>query len=128
MLTPALSAACYRALWLTCNDEFEAARAAFESLLAAAIETGDDGSQAQLTSFLGLLETRAGNWSRADDHLQVAIRLADLMGFAQGSGEKRALLALLEAQRGELETARAVVAEAMTIAEPSGTGSRSPFA
>ena len=120
VLPPALSASCYRALRSMCFDELDGARATLGDLLARADADGDESNQAQLRSFLGVLETRAGNWSRAQDHLENSIALADLMGFTQGSGEKRALLALLQAHQGELDAALAAVSEATAICNSLG--------
>ncbi len=119
VLPTGMSASCYRALWLMFSDQLELAQHALEQLLGQAIAAGDEGSQAQLLTFLGLLAMRAGS-PRAREQIESAIRLADLMEFAQGSGEKRAWLSLLLAQRGDFDAAQAIAAEAMAIYETVG--------
>jgi DNA-binding CsgD family transcriptional regulator len=111
----AMSASCYIALMQTCSDELDLARTTFEGLLDQTIESGDERSQAQLKSFLGLLETRAGNWQRARELIRESISQADLMEFEQGRGEKRALLAALQVEQGDFDAARGGIAEALTI-------------
>jgi DNA-binding NarL/FixJ family response regulator len=111
----AMSACCYIALMHACTDELDVARTALEGLLVQTIERGDERGQAQLLSFLGVVETRAGNWERAHELISESISMADLMGFEQGRGEKRALLAALQVEQGDLDTARATISEALTI-------------
>ena len=115
-----MSATCYRALWLIYTDELESARATLEGLLRQAIEAGDEGSQAQVLSFVGVVELRKGDWAQAREHIDASIQLADLMEFDQGRSEKRAWLALLQAHQGDLDAARANVAEGMEISEAIG--------
>jgi DNA-binding NarL/FixJ family response regulator len=116
----AMSARCYIALVHACTDELDVARTMLEGLLVQAIETGDETSQAQVQSFLGLVETRAGNWQRARELLDNSINLADVMEFDQGRAEKRALLAALDVEQGRFDAARAELTDARTICTAIG--------
>ena len=116
------SASAFSALWLVFTDELESAKPLLEEMLLRAIETGDEGSQAQVLSFLFMLESHAGDWARAHTHIESSRDLADLMEFSQGRGEKRALLAMLQAHLGELDAARANIDEGMAISD--GVGDR----
>jgi DNA-binding CsgD family transcriptional regulator len=116
----ATSASCYIALVCACTDEFEVARTMFEGLLDEAIESGDEGSEGQLRSFLGYLEMRAGDLRRGRELIEESIRLADLMEYERGRGEKRAMLATLQVEEGKFDAARATIAEALTICTAVG--------
>lgn len=120
VLPVGLSARCYRALWLGMTGELDTARPELEELLAQSVESGDEGSRAQLLSFLGALDLRAGNLALARSELEEARDLCDLMEFAQGSGEKRGWLAVLLAQQGDLEGARSTISEGLAICTAIG--------
>jgi DNA-binding CsgD family transcriptional regulator len=116
----AMSASCYQAIWRMCVEELEPARSELERLLDLAVAWGDEGSQAQILSFLGILETRAGNWARARQLLQASLELAELMEFSQGAAEKRGWLALLQAQQGELDAARSNTTQGLQTSSAIG--------
>jgi DNA-binding NarL/FixJ family response regulator len=115
-----MSAGVYIAAVRICTNELDVARTMLEALFMRAVETGDEGSQAHLRGFLAWLETRAGNWQRARELLDESIRLADLMEFEQGRGERRAWLAALQAEQGDFDTARTTIAEALAICTAIG--------
>ena len=57
-LPPGIAPRCYRALATMFIDDLAFGRTEFEELLQQALDAGDEGSQAQIRSFLGALEMR----------------------------------------------------------------------
>ena len=109
-------AATWVGLCLVRADRFDEARRLLERMLQAAREEGDDSSLANLLAYMADLECWAGNWQRAERYAaecweagqQVEHRVWRVMTFFAR--------ALIDAQLGRLDAARAAAEEGLSVA------------
>jgi DNA-binding CsgD family transcriptional regulator len=97
--------------------ELDRARAIFEETLAKAAMQGDEGTRGEMLWELSLLEWVAGRWQRA---LELAVGSYELAGQTQGPAFRAAAArnkALIEADLGLAEEARASAEEILAIAQ-----------
>jgi DNA-binding CsgD family transcriptional regulator len=81
---------------------------------------GDEGTRGQLLFYLIMLEWQAGRWRRGLEHAAAALELAEQLGDEQYKGMVLYGRATVLAHLGDVDEARLVAAEALTIAETTG--------
>jgi len=82
-----------------------------------AIAEGDEGSEAWVCMYLAELEWLAGNWDAAAEYAREGEQAAEQLGNRMRLGPLRGLVGLVEGSRGNIEHARALVADAVAILE-----------
>jgi DNA-binding CsgD family transcriptional regulator/Cdc6-like AAA superfamily ATPase len=101
-------------------DDLDSARSRFLELNQRAVERGDESAVPLLLYHLSELECRAGNWELAtryaDDAAAAAARTAQEPVRAAALYAK----ALVDAHKGEVESARRGAEQAMALAEQTG--------
>ncbi|HUK95749.1 MAG TPA: AAA family ATPase [Gaiellaceae bacterium] len=97
--------------------ELDKARALFEELEAATIERGDEGSRVMVLWPLGMLEWQAGRWQRALELANAAYELTEHTQHPRGRAWVGRAKALVEADLGLVDEARASAAEAIAFCE-----------
>ena len=106
-----------RAIFRASDGDLEGALSLIRRLPERAMELGDESSLPNLLEHLALLEFRAGNWQRADEHLDTAIEIAVR---ADQEIQRLALCpwrAFLDAHLGRVESALRVAEETIAAAQ-----------
>jgi DNA-binding NarL/FixJ family response regulator len=110
-------------LQLTRRGYLDEARPLFERVLHLAVERGEETNLSAMSFYLSGLEWLAGNWGKADEHVDRGTELAALTGVNRQ--EMLYSEAMLVAHRGRLDEARAKaergLATAKASAEPLAT-------
>jgi DNA-binding NarL/FixJ family response regulator len=110
-------------LQLTRRGYLDEARPLFERVLQLAVERGEETNLSAMSFYLSGLEWLAGNWDKADEHVDRGTELAALTGVNRQ--EMLYSEAMLVAHRGRLDEARAKaergLATAKASAEPLAT-------
>jgi DNA-binding CsgD family transcriptional regulator len=101
-------------------DQFQAARSGFAELHRRMLERGDEGSLAFLLSNMSELECWAGNWDLAARYAAEGARLAALTEQGTMVSANLYAKALVEAHRGQVDSARAAAEQALAHAKASG--------
>jgi DNA-binding CsgD family transcriptional regulator len=96
-------------------DEHERAREALERTRSLGVARGDEPTWAQALFFLGELECRAGNWSRAGVYADENLEAAEQRGLEQQGGSALWLSGLIDAYLGRLDQARARATEGVRL-------------
>lgn len=104
------------------SGETDRARAILEDLEAEAAARGDEASRAQAVWWLSLLEWSAGRWQRALDHAAVAYELAEQTQYAHARIWVGRAKALIEADLGFVDAARASAEEAIASSQATSSG------
>jgi DNA-binding CsgD family transcriptional regulator len=99
--------------------EIERSRALLEDLDAEAVARGDEGTRVVVLWSLSMLEWLAGRWPLALDHATAAYELAEQTQHAHTRAWVGRVRALVEADLGLVEQARASAAEGMSISQAS---------
>lgn len=107
------------ALTLKWMDRFAAARDLLRSLYAEHTGHGDEGSLAPVLFHLCELECWAGNWGTAADLAAESHGLGSRTGQAMAAFRALILEAMVEASRGNVETARSKGREGLELSEPA---------
>ena len=97
-----------RLLW---RDDLDRARPLLEELRLLAIETAMDDCRPNVCLYLARLELRAGRPAVAERHVDEALELARSAGYPQVLGAAFGVRALVAVYMGELDWARALLAE-----------------
>jgi len=97
--------------------EVDEARAVFEELEARALERGDEGSRVMALWPWSMLEWLAGRWQRALALATAAYELTDQTQHPRGRAWVGRAKALIEADLGLVDEARASAAEALAFCE-----------
>ena len=97
-----------RLLW---RDDLERARPLLEELRLHAIETAMDDCRPNVCLYLARLELRAGRPEVSERYVEEALELARSAGYPQVLGAAFGVRALVAAYGGELDWARALLAE-----------------
>ncbi len=105
-----------RARTLLWRDELDEARRLFEELDAFALESQADAWRPNGLLHLVRLELRAGRFELARRYAEEAAEIGEASGLTQLYGAVFAMRALVEAHAGNLDEARALVAESDRIA------------
>jgi DNA-binding CsgD family transcriptional regulator len=93
--------------------EIDSARRLFEELEATAAARGDEFSRVQIVWSLSLLEWAAGRWKEALDHATAAYDLTEQTQFGHARAWVGRVKALVEADLGLVDEARASADEAL---------------
>ena len=93
-----------------------------ESLEAETAARGDDVSRAQAVWWLSFLEWSVGRWQRAFDHAAVAYELAEQTQYAHARLWVGRAKALIEADLGLVDAARASAEEAIASSQATSSG------
>ena len=101
--------------WLKYIDDFTGSRARLEAALLQAVEEGDEGSMPNQLMHLAQLECWSGNVPLASRYADESFELAEQGG--QSFGGPPAMRALIDVHLGEIERARATVAERLEVVE-----------
>jgi DNA-binding CsgD family transcriptional regulator len=108
------------ALFLQWDDELAAARELLEDLHVDAVERGDEHSLPFILFQLARAELLAGSWDDAATH---ARECRELTVHGEQAGEHPYSLtigALVDAHRGHVDSARAMIAEGLPLADDRG--------
>jgi DNA-binding CsgD family transcriptional regulator/tetratricopeptide (TPR) repeat protein len=108
-------------------DRLDEARELLAIVRASAAEHGDDSAGPWVLMRLGQVELLAGNWDAAAELLESAHELAIETGQRPLETMTRCALALLYAQQGRAEAARAAAAEGLAVSRPLGDGIGTAF-
>lgn len=100
-------------------DRVDEARPLLERSLARAVEAGELGGEIGILIHLAELETRAGRWRLADEHIRRALEVERLSGLPD-LAYVLAVRARVAALLGEVEEARRAGEEGSSIAEKTG--------
>jgi len=100
-----------RLMW---TDQLCQARPHLENACARAAEAGDEVARAPMLIHLAQLETRAGDWPRAEQYADEAMLLADQIGLRQIQSGSRSAAAMVAALTGRAEHARALAEAGLT--------------
>lgn len=85
-----------------------------------AVAEGDEASHAQICLFLAELEWLAGNWDDAATFAGEGLEIGEQAGNRVRQGANTALLALVEASRGDPVRARSITERAIALTEDVG--------
>jgi DNA-binding CsgD family transcriptional regulator len=105
------------ALWFTCTDDFEAARARHEVEDAWSRARGDERIRGDRLAYRALVELRAGFWDSAERYAE---RSCDMLaGVERGKAHATAFgwRSYVDAHRGDVERARSTLLELLGDAE-----------
>ena len=105
---------------LTCMDEFDEARGAFEDLRHRAAERGDESAVASILGHIALIEAHAGNLNAAGELASEAHELAVESGQRPMQAAALARIALVCAIRGDEDRARDAAARSLRLAGGEG--------
>ena len=97
--------------------ELERPRDILEAMGEAAIARGDEGTRLMVTWRLGMLEWLAGRWSQALDHVTAARELVEQTQHPHGRSWVGRVKALVEADLGLVDQARASAQESLAYAQ-----------
>ena len=97
--------------------ELDRPRAILEELGEAAIARGDEGTRLMVTWRLGMLEWLAGRWPQALDHATTASELVEQTQHPHGRSWVGRVKALIEADLGLVDQARASAQESLAYAK-----------
>jgi DNA-binding CsgD family transcriptional regulator len=97
--------------------EVDRARTVLEELEATALERGDEGSRVMVLWPLSMLEWLAGRWSRARELAAAAYVLTEQTQHPRGRAWVGRAKALIEADLGLVDEARASATEALAFCE-----------
>lgn len=97
-----------------------AARPAFGRALELATSVDDRLTLSYVVRHLGFAELHEGRLDAARDHLEESVRLRRELGFSPGVAAGHLAVAELEVAEGRLDEAKALLAEARSVAEESG--------
>jgi DNA-binding CsgD family transcriptional regulator len=109
-------------LQLTRRGYLDAARPLFEHVLQLAVERGEETNLSAMSFYLSGLEWLAGNWQKAEEHIDRGTELAALTGVNRQ--EMLYTDATLVAYRGRLDEARVKAEQGLATAR----GSAEPLA
>ena len=97
--------------------ELERPRDILEAMGEAAIARGDEGTRLMVTWRLGMLEWLAGRWPQALDHVTAARELVEQTQHPHGRSWVGRVKALVEADLGLVDQARASAQESLAYAQ-----------
>ncbi len=100
--------------------EIERPRVILESMAEDAAARGDEGTRLMVMSRLGMLEWLAGRWHRALEHATTAHELVEQTQHAHGRLWIGRVKALIEADLGLVDQARASARESLAYTETVG--------
>jgi DNA-binding NarL/FixJ family response regulator len=97
------------------QDDLDAARALFEALRLEAIASYADDARPNVCLYLARIELRAGRFELARGYADEAFELAEHAGYTQVIGGSLSVRALVAAHLGDVDTARAQLAESAAV-------------
>ncbi len=95
-------------------DEHQPAREALQRAVTVGVARGDDPAQTVALFHLTVLECRAGEWSRADEHAEELLEAGEQRGLEFRGGLSLWIRGLLDAYLGRLDQAHARAIEGIS--------------
>ena len=102
------------------SDRLDEARRCFAGCYRRTLDRGDDASLPYLLAHFSELECWAGNWDAAAEYAREGCTVASESHQQAMLSAPMYALALVRAHQGEVDEARGLAAEALTLAEKSG--------